>query len=99
MKPGDPFIEEQSLRPCCFMHGSVQRMAEGSALGWFGWYARMHLARCRRCQQALQAMRQLRDRLRQMGQVALPTGETLTPERQIALEAALDALEPPRSER
>jgi hypothetical protein len=46
-------------KPCWHMRNLVHEVADDRAVGWRGWFARMHLGRCPKCHAALEALKRL----------------------------------------
>lgn len=61
------------VEPCRTMNRVVERMARGEKLGFWGWYARLHVPRCPKCNQALAALRKAIESLQALKAEADPT--------------------------
>ena len=89
---------QYEFKPCRHMARWVDALADGSLRGWARWYAQMHIAGCNQCRATLERLRRARERLqsyRAASDALLPPA--LPPDRRLALEAALDAIEQRRS--
>lgn len=83
----------EPAEPCSHMANLVSALADGSLRGPARWYTRFHLLTCASCSGALRALTALRVRLRALAGAAAPAGGGLTPERQAAVDAALDIVD------
>ncbi|MCA0361309.1 MAG: hypothetical protein LCH41_09665 [Armatimonadetes bacterium] len=62
------------VEPCSSMNRLVERMARGEKLGFWGWYAKLHVPRCPKCNAALAALQRAIQAIS-----VLRTEETATP--------------------
>jgi hypothetical protein len=82
------------------MEDYVSAFSDGSLTGPARWYTWLHLLHCRKCSAALRGLRALRDRLRALSHAERPNEppRTLTAERRVAMETAMNAVDQRRAE-
>ena len=88
---------QYEFKPCRHMERWVDALADGSLRGWRRWYAQMHISGCNQCRATLERLQRVRQRLqayRAASDALLPA--SLPPEKRLALDAALDAIEQKR---
>jgi len=83
----------QAIRPCWHMARWVNALVEDRLTGFARWYTNLHLAGCPKCRAALESLRALHRRLQELGHVWAEGPATLSADRRVALEAALDAID------
>lgn len=83
----------QAIRPCWYMARWVHALAEDRLTGIARWYLNLHLAGCPKCREALESLRALHQRLRKLDRAWAERPATLSTDRRVDLEAALDAID------
>lgn len=80
--------------PCRHMATWVSALSDGTLRGLPRWLTRLHVSGCPRCRAAVLALGALRDEMLRLGRQPVPDqDQALTPERQAALKASLDAID------
>ncbi|HLK57653.1 MAG TPA: hypothetical protein VKU00_13895 [Chthonomonadaceae bacterium] len=83
----------QAIRPCWHMARWVNALVDGHLSGFALWYTNLHLAGCPKCRAALESLRALHRRLQRLNGTWAERPVTLSADRHVALQTALDAID------